>query len=373
MSTTKMSRMFMIACEVRPDLPDQRLMSFLGKSWSPVITAGAKHGLAGAAMAIPGVSADQLAAFYMAGAESGATPTADEFRSALAGTIHEAITGNDSLSALDQMLLVGKLAKWYEGKNSANGEDEIDFDAVIDTPPFTKTGFWPLDRLHGPDGLPQGICTVLSRPGVGKTTTALALAYLWRVHDIGEVWICQTEIAASAQLMKMAGITGGRNVFRKGVDRMVFGRRNSQSCLEKLAANPDPNRLVLFDSVTGFCGQGDGPESRTRFADFYDLACQVKNVSRMLIAFTHVKRGTDIADIESAAGSSAIERYSDSMVYLSTDGVPMPNGCVEIRGESLKNRWGSHQRPIKYVFNYQTGECTETDDFGSQVAGEELS
>jgi hypothetical protein len=360
--STQLSRLYFLACELHPDLPETGLMALLGKSWRPIIEAGAKHGLAGTVAALPNVNADQVSNMYMAGAETGATPTLEEFRSALAGRIYESICGSDSMSTLDQIKLAGKLGRWYDGRDSHNGDGVIDFDAVVETPLFTKSGFWPLDRIMGVDGMPQEVITVLARPGVGKTSVGLSLAHQWRRRDIGPVTFVQTELAASAMRMKVDGQTRGQRLWRSGVDQLVFGRRGAQQALERLCAEPHPDRLIVFDSITGHCGQGDNPESRTRFADLYDHLMEAKNCNRMVVAMSHVKRGTDMADIESAAGSSAVERFSGGLVYMQSDGCPMPDGRVEIRIESLKNRYHGRVRPFRFLYDYVTGEATEADE-----------
>lgn len=362
MSTTLLSRLYYMACELRPALPPTQLLSLLGKSWAPLIEAGATHGLAGSTVAIPSASMDQLAQLYMMGSDSGATPDIDEFRSALSAAIYEKICGNEDFSVVQQIKLSTTLGTWMNGRDSTNGDGILDWDAEIETPLFTKTGFYPLDRIFGSNGVPQEVHTVLSRPGVGKTTIALAIANAWRHRDIGPVTMIQTEIAPSAIRMKVKGISGNAPIWRSGIDNIVYGRRGAEAMLQKLIDEPDPNRLILFDSCTGHCGQGDDAASRTRFADLYDKLCQAKNVNRMAIAFSHVKRGTDIADIESAAGSSAIERFSGGLVYLSSDGVTRPDGQVEIVIQSLKNRYGSYVRPFKFVFDYGKGTASEPDD-----------
>lgn len=369
MSTALLSRLYYLSCELRPDLPPGKLLGLLGKSWAPLIAAGAEYGLGGTTVAIPSASMDQLSQLYMAGAESGASPDLEEFRAALASQIYGKICGNDELSVLQQINLSTDLGSWLKGRDSTNGDGEIDWDAKVDVPPFTKTGWYPIDRIHGDHGVPQEVITVLSKPGVGKTTAAIAIAAAWRKQNIGPVTMIQTEIAPSALRMKIDGIPNSAGLWRSGIDKLVFGRRGASTALQHLIDNPDPTRLVLFDSVTGFCGQGDTSESRQRFADLYDELCQVKNLNRMVMTFSHVKRGTDMADIESAAGSSSIERFSGSLVYMHSDGVARPDGKVEVHIESLKNRYGRIVRPFKFIFDYVTGEATDPND---ELMSEEL-
>lgn len=375
MSTSDLTRLFYLACELRPALPDKALLARLGKSWAPIIKAGAELGLGGATSALPGVNLDQMTNFYMAGAESGAAPHLDEFRGLLVGRLHESVTSSTDLSIIEQVELIGRLSRWYNGLNSTNGDGEMDWDAEIETPPFTKTGYWPLDRIAGGQGLAQEVVTLLARPEVGKTTLTIATCFAWRRNNIGPVTFIQTEIAASAMAMKIRGMVApGENLsqlFRQDVDRIAYGRRGAEDALQKCIDNPDPDRLVVFDSVGGYCGQGDTAESRTRFADLYDMLMQVKNKSRLVIAAAHVKRGVDMADIESAAGSSAVERFSGMMFYMTKDPAKRPDGLLDASLESLKNRYGDHQRKVKFSMDYVTGNAYE-DDFGIESAMEDL-
>lgn len=362
MSTSALERLFYMAVELRPDLPNTKLMGLLGKTWGPIIRAGAEHGLAGAAAALPKVSVDQLSSFYMAGADSGATPDLDEFRAALAGRIYDSICGNDSISQLDQIKLAGSLGSWFDGISSAVGDSEMDWDAEVATPPFTKSGFWPLDQIHGSRGIPQGISTVLGAPGAGKTTIALALGIEWRRQNIGPVIMMQTEIPPSPLMMKISEMVGDEKLFRPGIDRIVFGPRNCQQKLERIIENPDPDTLLIFDSITGMCGQGESSESRTRYANLFHDMRQAANVSRMAFMFHHLKRGIDIADQESGAGSRVVEQMSDNLFCLRKDDSPRPDGLSGVKIEALKLRYnGSIARPINFTFDYVKGRAYEGD------------
>lgn len=370
MTTSALERLFYMAVELRPDLPNSKLMALLGKTWGPIIRAGAEHGLAGAAAALPKVNMDQLSAFYMAGADSGATPDAAEFRAALAGRIYDSICGNDNISQLEQIKLAGQLGAWFEGMNSAVGDSEMDWDAEVATPPFTKSGFWPLDQIHGSRGIPQGITTVLGAPGAGKTTIALALGVEWRRANIGRVIMMQTEIPPSPLRMKIDEMIGKEKLFRPGIDRLVFGPRNCQQFIERIIQNPDPDTLLIFDSITGMCGQGESSESRTRYADLFHDMRQAVNVSRMAFMFHHVKRGVDMADQESGAGSRVVEQMSDNLLYIKKDDTPRPDGLSAVKVEALKLRYnGSIARPLNFTFDYVKGRAYESDPLDDIMEG----
>lgn len=372
MSTQLYSRLFYLACEYRPDLPSSELMRMLGKGWSEVVSAGARHGLSGSTVALPETDMTQLAQLYMTGAESGATGDAQEFRSALASAIYAKICGNESLSVMDQIQLTTSLGKYYEGRTSANTDEVIDWDQQIDMPPFCKSGFWPLDDICGPRGIPQGVITLLARPEQGKTTVCLSLAATWRRQNIGNVVMIQTEMAPSALRMRIDEMTkDDGKIFQSGIDKVYFGRRNADKALDELIKNPDQNRLVIFDSVIGYTGGGDGPDTRTRYAELYDLLMQVKNGCRFVVAAHHVKRGVgDIPDQEAGAGSATIERQSDCLYVLEKDPSPRPDGLLSARFKHLKNRYGGYQRDVRFLMNYIKGLCYKDD---IELLSEELS
>lgn len=360
--TTRVGRIFYLACELRPILPEGKLLNHIGKAYAPLIKAGAQYGLGGSAAALPTVNADQLSQLYMIGAESGAGPSIEEFQAALSGVIFDMIMDNAGLSSLDKMDQIAQLQSYAKGRSSHNGNAIIDFDAVVETPMFTKTGFWPLDRIMGEQGVPQEVITLLARPETGKTTMCLSVAHAWRRADIGPVVFIQTELAASAMRMKIDQMgRPGEKLWRSGIDQLVFGRADQE--LKRLIDDPDPNRLIIFDSIGGHCGQGDTPDSRSRFADLYNLLMAAKNQSRIVLAAGHVKRGVDIADIESAAGSSAVERFSGGLVYFAKDPAPFPNGRSSLRIETVKNRYATRVRPFEFMYDYVTGEPFEADDF----------
>lgn len=355
----QMSRLFYLATELRPELPDKQFITMLGP-WGRVIAAGAEHGLGGSTSALPEASFAQISAIYEQGILSGASPDIDEFRSLLGGVIYEKITENDKLSALERLRLSGKLHNWLQGGDSMTEEAVIDWDADIEVPASTATGFAPIDQLFG-GSLMQELYTILAQPENMKTTTVLAIARQWRVNDIGPVVMIQTEMAPAPLVMKIKAM-GANGIYRSGIDRLYFGGRSAESGISWLVENPDPDRLVIFDSIGGHCGQGDTAASREEFSRLYRRLVQVKNASRLVIACGHLKRGIGPgAGINDAAGSSVIERMSGGMLQLAKDDTPRPDGLIQMKMSIIKNRWGGHNRPVRYLINPITGETFEND------------
>ncbi len=361
MSTSKMCRIYYLAAELKPDIPNKKLLSLLGNGWSQLITAGSLYGLAGTSAAVPDCSFDQLVNFYEQGASSGATPNMEEFRATLASVIYEKLCGND-LPVLDKVKLSGQLDKWFSGKDSANGSGVVDFDSEAEFPMFTHTGFAPLDSIAGENGVPQELISILGKPEVGKTSIALAIAHQWRRNNIGPVSFIQTELSHSAMKLKIQGqALPGEKLWRSGEDRLIFGNRAASEELERCEENPDGNRLIIWDSTTGTCGTGDSPEGRLRYVSLYENLMRVKNSSRMVIACGHVKRGQDETNIESAAGSAIIERLSGLIVCIDKEEGSRPDGTYDIRIQTVKNRYAGRVRPFTFAFDYVTGQAMDAD------------
>lgn len=351
------ARLFYLATELRPNLPDKQFMNMIGP-WGRVIAAGAEHGLGGCTAALPEASFAQISAIYEQGILSGASPDEQEFRSLLAGVIFEAISENDKLAALEKIRLYSKLHTWVQGNDNGTEEAVLDWDAEVAVPDSTVTGFKPLDELFG-GAVMQELYTILAQPEQMKTTTCLAIAKQWKVSGIGPVVMLQTEMAPAPTLLKIRGM--GNEVFQKGIDKLYFGGRNTEDGLEWLIDNPDTDRLVIFDSISGHCGQGDSAAERQEYSRILRKLVAVKNASRLVIACSHLKRGVEVAGINDAAGSSVIERLSGCMLQLEKSDTPRPDGLIQMKMNIIKNRWGGHNRPSRYLINPITGETFEND------------
>lgn len=357
-----LSRLFYMAVELRPILPPSAVLNVLGEASVKLIRAGAEHGLAGSVSHMAGVTLDQVANVYAIGADSGATPDLQEFKSALAGAIYEKLCGHADYSNLDKIRLTGKLDTWVNGSASMVADAEYSMDAEIAIPPFTRSGFTPFDQIQG-EGFPQDIVLWFGHPGTMKTTFGVTLAKRWKESGIGSVTLIQTELSPALMRMKIDSQVPRGTLFNPETDKMVFGRGGADAKLEWLLENPDPDRLVIFDSLSGYCGGGDGPESRQRFYDVYDKLSQIKNVSRTVVAISHIKRGEgDNVSIESAAGSSAQEKFSGNMIFIKVDDAPRPDGLVEARLATVKNRYAQKQRPVKFLYDFRTGDTFEDYD-----------
>lgn len=365
MSTmSQYSRLFYMASELRPTLPPASLLRLLGSTWGPLVDAAAKYGLGGIPTVVADADLDQLRVMHKQGKSLTEVTDIAEFRASMVGVLHAQICGNGSLSILDQVKLGGELYSWFQGEES-NHEQVLDFDAEVETPMFTHTGLWPLDRILG-DGVPQDITTIIARPECGKSTLALAGGFNWRRANIGSVTLMQTEMTPAAMALKVKGMTvPGENLWRSGVDKIVYGKASCWRELQENIKNPDPDRLLIWDSVSGFCGDGSTPDSRTKYYDLYAALMDANHSNRAVLACTHAKRGIEEqAHIEAAAGSASVERYSGALIYLDKSPQPRPDGRQVMRFQSLKNRYGVHVDTFAFAMDFVRGipyEVTDVD------------
>jgi predicted ATP-dependent serine protease len=332
-------------------------MALLGKSWSSLIIAGAKAGLIGTPGMIGDVSFEQCAKVYESGAEIGAAPDIVSFRQGLSSSIYEKLCASEDISTMDKIKLASDLGKWAFARGGGLDDDVMDIDAEVDTPMFTKTGLWVLDKIVGESGVPQEVVTILARPEAGKSSLAVSLMCEWRRSAIGPVSFIQTELSPAAMRMKIDGQCRGENLWRSGEDRMVFGRLAAQNELDRCTEEGDPDRLIIFDSVTGHCGSGDTPDGRMRHVNLYDSLMQAKNKNRLVVATGHVKQGEEVFSIESAAGSAVIGRMSGVIVCLDKVDAIRRDGRGEIQISTVKNRYSGKQSSFKFAYDYVTGEA----------------
>lgn len=362
------SRLLYLASELPDvDLPPSELMRQLGKSWQTLITGAAQVGAAGLTALIPNTTLDSVNQLTALGSE-GPPPSIEEFRAGIAGVIYEKICASDSLGNDQKIDLVGKLAIWKKGRTAMIADEVLDWDAEVETPEYTRTGFMPLDKLFGGQGVPSDSLVFIGPPGVGKTTMAIKIGTCWREMDIGSVVMLQPEMPPAMLSAKIkAMVPNMAELFRPGIDKIVYGGNAIAKELDYMIEHPDNGRLVLFDGISAYCGQGDDPSSRIKYAELVMNLNALKMKSRSVIAFHHIKRGLDgKIDLEAAAGSSVIERFFASFIEINKNSCPRPDGSSRVYFKDHKHRYGDGTvDKVPFLFNYQTGETREVP----QIAG----
>jgi hypothetical protein len=171
-----------------------------------------------------------------------------------------------------------------------------------------NSGFLPFDQATR--GFYDSILTVAGTPGSGKTS--LLLSFMGKLAERFPVWYFQTEIPSKLIHTRIKQIKPtepfpGSKVF--------CGNYSSEGILEKIKRNPDPDRIVIYDS----------PEIKTSgldpiqyFEKVYQDLVQIKMLSKMVVVTSQTKQGIGWEDlgVYSLSDSAAKARYSDIILYI---------------------------------------------------------
>lgn len=171
-----------------------------------------------------------------------------------------------------------------------------------------NSGFDLFDQAVG--GFYSSIVTVAGLPGAGKTS--LLLSFMGKLAQHHPIWYFQTEIpyqliSSRISLVKPDLIQNGCKVF--------CGNYSSESILELVKKNPDPNRIIIYDS----------PEIKTSnlepisyFEQVYQNLVSLKMCSKMVVVTSQTKQnvGWDDLGIYSLSDSAAKARYTDIILYI---------------------------------------------------------
>lgn len=200
------------------------------------------------------------------------------------------------ISSMSEGLFDGNEELWLEQIDSGEKIEKF------------NSGFTPFDLTL--NGFYKSIVTVAGTPGSGKTS--LVLSFMGNLAKKYPVWYFQTEIPkglskARIALIKPDQVTAGSKVFH--------GNYSSESILQLIEQNPDPNRIVIYDS----------PEIKTSavepiqyFEKVYQDLVSIKMKSRMVVVTSQTKQnvGWDDLGIYSLSDSAAKARYSDVIIFI---------------------------------------------------------
>lgn len=214
--------------------------------------------------------------------------------------------------------------------------------------PKWMTGFEPYDLVTG--GSYQGICTVMGKPGSGKTTLMLAIMHWLRKTGIAdEMWFYETEIPMSLMLYKMRPLRADFQYTDR--DRLVCGMVPVQQILQEAQENPNPRRIIGIDSADVLAGGG---EDGRRFAieDIYRDLVRLKNCSLMVFNASQMRRTDKTVSIDSGSEAASKAWYSDIIlgVHRLTTGF---SGMQQVTLNVPKNRFGVPDQAVSFRFNYE--------------------
>lgn len=260
-----------------------------------------------------------MKAAYNKGCVYGET-TVDEFKQVLhkvvaaeLKTFEESKKFWDYVNSLTDGLFEENEETWLE--EIEGGEDIEKF----------NSGFALFDKAVG--GFYESIVTVAGTPGSGKTTLILSLmGHLARFYP---VWYYQTEIPGRLIKTRIAKIKPP--TFDKGC-KAFFGNYTTDSIIEAVKKNPDPNRIIIYDSPEI---KNSGLEILAYWEKIYQDLVTLKMHCKMVIVTSQTKQniGWDDLGIYSLSDSAAKSRYSDILLYV---GRIMDTVLVK----TAKNRFG---------------------------------
>jgi len=208
--------------------------------------------------------------------------------------------------------------------------------------PKWNSGFLPLDAVTG--GLYQGIITLMSPPGGGKTSLAMTIAEEVRKNNVcNSLLIVQTEIPGMLIKARMQPIFS-RTQFKAGIDTLVAASWTTSDIIEYVEENPDPERIIIYDSPdTPIMGGGEG--TRFMIAKAFKDLIDLKQKCKCIIVTTWPRRGDRIMSLESASEGASKERFSDMLIAVTSGG-----GRVSLR--VLKNRFGEAGKNISFNYDF---------------------
>jgi hypothetical protein len=345
----ELHRLYYLAVDLKPRLPDRKLLDLLPKTWGRLIQSAVDDGT-GSGLA----SQAQLDDFYMKGAESGIKPTLKEFKGLLCTVIRENLREKEKeLSNADATRLYGLLHRFYTYDDSKRPEKWMSFNAKAPDLVTFSSCFPPLDDIiragvKNEPGVFTEIITMLGFTGTGKSVLTLAIGKEW---NHGSVWYFDPEVGEGLTLYRL-------NVMETLHDpskMVVFGDYDIDEVLQRCIDDPDPNRLLIFDSLHAICGDGDTSDSRQMYANYYKKFSKMKDYVKLIIVTTQIKRGDDGKNLHSAAGSRNIENWSGALVSAHQGGIiagPNNEPYNEVKLYGIKNRMGQKNRECDFVFDY---------------------
>jgi hypothetical protein len=219
--------------------------------------------------------------------------------------------------------------------------------------PKWDSGFTPLDLVTG--GLYQGIIMFMGSPGVGKTTMMMTLMEELVLSEVASsVYFFQTEIPGQMMQGRLAPMTR-RTKFRKQ-DLVICGHYTSDEILERLEEDPDPDRVVIFDSPDVTAG-GSGDTKRFALEAAWLSLIKVKQKCKAVVVTTWPRRKDRVMTIQSAAEAWAKAWYSDIIIGMNQ----MGGGRMRFR--VLKNRFGITGNAISFGYNLEniTWDLSDAD------------
>jgi hypothetical protein len=214
----------------------------------------------------------------------------------------------------------------------------------------------PLDIVTG--GLYQSLLVMMGAPGTGKTSMMLTMMEaLIEQNACEEVWFFQNEIPFRMMEGRLSHIRQ-RITFRPG-DRVTCGPYSSDKIVAEVLANPNPNRIIFFDSPDV---QFSSPTGERRFdlERSYQQLILIKPKTKMIIIPSQPRRNDTNLSLQSPAESWAKAWYADIMIGLQRAGTD------QVLMKVVKNRFGPNLGSLHFHYDYSDLSYTLPEGIGSE-------
>lgn len=310
-----------------------------------------------------GIAEKQLMNVYTEGKGEDDTQASEyEFRLIIASMAQATLDFDDKLTItqkLEKHVIISEFvnstrSQLIEYEEASLAGDSIDFEQIA-IPTF-NTGFQPLDILT--EGISQTLVTFMARPGTGKTSTFLTImGELRRTNVCNSIWFFSLEMPL--QMMQYRAKSLLTSIEFKDDDRFFCGQYTPTDVLRMIDANPDPDRVIIYDSPDALGGGGD--QRRFVLEEIFRDLVRIKTNSKCVLTASQPRRadGNNL-HLESVAESWQKAWYSDMIITIVDTGRNPRTGMNRLRMATVKNRFGVNGRVVEYGYNYSDLTYTNT-------------
>lgn len=281
---------------------------------------------------------EEISAYYSLGSQLG-QGTRSEVSDIIARLIEPRVVETPPKDRIKIYETLGALERG--GGQGLMEYQEINLREVKDVPiPKFNSGFTPLDEVTG--GLYQGIFTFMAPPGTGKTSMFLTIMEMLALNSI-PVWKFQNEIPPQMIEGRLSPIA--RRTRLADNCRLFCGPYTSKEVCEAVKADPDPNRVVIFDSPDVMTSGGG--DRRIELESSYQDLVRLKAFCRAIIIPSQPKaKDVDSPGLTSPAESWAKVWYTDALVSVVR---AAGSQCIM---KAHKNRFGPMGRQCVFRYDY---------------------
>lgn len=295
---------------------------------------------------------EQLAYLYESGSRLGEGSPAE-----IINIILRLLDGNTGiLDPRDKLAVYRDVELLYQEMLRPKAPQEfVELDMSKDCPiteiPKFDSGFTPWDNVIG--GFYQSLGVVIANPGTGKTSLCLSL--MEQLVKYGRpTWFFENEIPAGPMQGRISPLT--RRTHFEGYGRLFCGPYSVDRIESLVRADPDPERIIIFDSPDVQFGSVTG-EKRLDLERDYQRLVLLKPLCKMIVVTSQPRRADTELSLKSVAESWGKAWYADWMVTVEKSPSPIGNEQVTLKSKSVKNRFGVSNLVSYYQYNYASMEA----------------